>query len=156
MPAGPPGEPMTAAEIGQHLEGLLEANGWQPVALPLVHNAQAILLRIGEGKAHCRRESGSNGSVDLRLLAARREQLRTDSTYRPLQSDLREDSERITALIGPLLLRFQASASRTTGTSSSRSRRCTTTARHGAKRCVHGHIDPVRRTGAPGTRKQKS
>lgn len=100
----PPGQAMTAVEVGRHLDGLLNANGRLPLALPLVHDAQAILLRIGEGRAHCRRESGSSGSVDLRHLAARREQLRTDSTYRPLQSDLREGSERTTALTGPLLL----------------------------------------------------
>lgn len=98
--AGPGAPPMTAQEIAAWFEQRLAGHpgGYE---LPLVHRAQATLLRIQGGRAVVVRDSGTEARPALRVLALR---LREMANGRELtQSELREGGDRDSAVIGPLL-----------------------------------------------------
>jgi hypothetical protein len=94
------GSLMTVAEIVRWFERRLaeHPNGY---ALPIVHRAQATLLSIESDRAVVRRESGTLARPQLRLLAFRIREMAVGREFR--QSELREDSWRDGAVIGPLL-----------------------------------------------------
>lgn len=91
---------MTAAEIAEwFLRRLADRpDGYQ---LPIVHNAEATLLRIQAGRAIVRRDSGTSARPALRLLALRLREMAAGREF--AQSDLREGNDRDSAVIGPLL-----------------------------------------------------
>lgn len=91
---------MTVAEIAAWFERRLveHPDGYE---LPLVHQAQATLLRIEPDRAVVRRESGTLAHPQLRVLAFRIREMAIGRELR--QSELQEGNQRYSAVIGPLL-----------------------------------------------------
>lgn len=91
---------MTAPEIAAWFEHRL-ANSPNGYRLPVVHNAGATLLKIDAGRVIVRRNAGTLARPALRLLALRVREMAAGREFR--QSELREGSDRDSAVIGPLL-----------------------------------------------------
>ena len=96
----PAGSVMTASEIAAWFEHRL-SNRPDGYRLPVVHNAEATLLKIDAGRAIVRRDVGTLARPALRLLALRVREMAAGREFQ--QSELREGSERDSAVIGPLL-----------------------------------------------------
>jgi HKD family nuclease len=92
---------MRTPMIGDYLRELLRANP-DGHELPLLHGAQATLIRVDAGHAVVRRDSGSEARIPLSYV--RRRLLDLAGGARPKQSELAEQpGDRFTAVLGPLL-----------------------------------------------------
>jgi HKD family nuclease len=98
--AGGRASAMAVAEIAAWFRQRL-AEHPEGYELPLVHEAQATLLRIESDRAVVRRRSGTLARPPLRLLALRIREMAIGRRFR--QSDLSENGWRDGAVIGPLL-----------------------------------------------------
>jgi HKD family nuclease len=93
---------MSTSMIGDYLRELLLANP-NGHELPLLHGAQATLIRVDTGHAVVRRDSGSEARIPLSYV--RRRLLDLAGGARPKQSELAEQpGDRFTAVLGPLLV----------------------------------------------------
>jgi HKD family nuclease len=94
-------EPMTAAEIIAWFERRLEHSTPDGYLLPIIHRAQATLLKRDGGYLVVRRNSGSTARIPVGLLAQRVRDIVDSGSLKQYQ--LRDGTEQTNALIGPLL-----------------------------------------------------